>query len=413
MASLWRLGCCCCLVVSMGLVSAFLFALLAAIGRRSGGSPEQIDTKVMGFVAEQRLKAVEAFELLYGDGSGADGEAPPKMDAFIEKYLTEALFREAKAMRKAKGYDKEEEEAKHVGLLDRESLSKVEKKDAPSTMEGEIERLVVQKRQKRAVRERVREGKTVEVLDVDVKPQDRSLTSWRLGCAESLYREHVYDSIPGCSPGPPSGPPCGRFVIDGVAAESEQKAMVAAIDEAFVELFHQGAETLLVPDAAVRARMGEEGYRLTEALLERVRSAVAAAANVSTDALFYSGSLLKRMDWPPLKDEWQLDERHDSFNAHVDKANIASYDWSALLYLNSVGEEFGGGELLFHDSDADRSVRPIGGRVVAFSSGLENLHRVMPMQWGRRYVLSMWFTCSARHRHENLIVGSSRPQEEL
>eukprot|EP00444_Apocalathium_aciculiferum_P022267 CAMPEP_0183419612 /NCGR_PEP_ID=MMETSP0370-20130417/25912_1 /TAXON_ID=268820 /ORGANISM="Peridinium aciculiferum, Strain PAER-2" /LENGTH=54 /DNA_ID=CAMNT_0025603433 /DNA_START=1 /DNA_END=161 /DNA_ORIENTATION=- len=54
----------------MGLVSVFLFALLAAIGRRSGGSPEHIDTKVMVFVAEQRLKAVEAFELLYGDGSG-------------------------------------------------------------------------------------------------------------------------------------------------------------------------------------------------------------------------------------------------------------------------------------------------------------------------------------------------------
>merc|ERR1719282_1161344 len=85
------------------------------------------------------------------------------------------------------------------------------------------------------------------------------------------------------------------------------------------------------------------------------------------------------MDHPPINDEMQLDLEHDSSNPHVDKANIASYDWSALLYFNSAGEDFDGGELVFHDADIDRVVQPLAGRLVVFSSGLENLHRVLPM----------------------------------
>eukprot|EP00404_Azadinium_spinosum_P039554 CAMPEP_0180661108 /NCGR_PEP_ID=MMETSP1037_2-20121125/58642_1 /TAXON_ID=632150 /ORGANISM="Azadinium spinosum, Strain 3D9" /LENGTH=186 /DNA_ID=CAMNT_0022688601 /DNA_START=10 /DNA_END=567 /DNA_ORIENTATION=+ len=172
------------------------------------------------------------------------------------------------------------------------------------------------------------------------------------------------------------------------------------MDRAFQGLYHQGAETLLVPEVDSRERLGPDGFRLTVELLERARARIAHALNVSD--LFYSGSLLKRMDHPPINDEMQIDVGHDSSNPHVDKANIASYDWSCLLYFNSVGGDFGGGELVFTDEGTDRLVRPLGGRLVAFSSGLENLHRVLPMQWGRRYVLSMWFTCSERHAHPSL-----------
>jgi hypothetical protein len=121
---------------------------------------------------------------------------------------------------------------------------------------------------------------------------------------------------------------------------------------------------------------------------------------------------------------------HVYWNAHVDKANIASYDYSALLYLNThneretgrdgdregyrentreggrrsedgvldtLGTTFGGGEFAFVDGDADRVVQPRAGRLVAFTSGLENLHRVEKVTRGTRYVLAMWFTCSESH----------------
>eukprot|EP00438_Fugacium_kawagutii_P009272 Skav235222 [mRNA] locus=scaffold3995:145551:167986:+ [translate_table: standard] len=59
------------------------------------------------------------------------------------------------------------------------------------------------------------------------------------------------------------------------------------------------------------------------------------------------------------------------------QANVASYDWSALLYLSSAGKDFEGvgrtvservrgGELLFLDDDVDSQVEPKEGRLVFF-----------------------------------------------
>ena len=88
------------------------------------------------------------------------------------------------------------------------------------------------------------------------------------------------------------------------------------------------------------------------------------------------------------------------WNAHSDKANIASYDHSALLYL-SQPQDFEGGAFAFVDADADRLVAPTCGRMLTFSSGLENLHRVERVSRGARLVLALWFTCSTNHSYTN------------
>ena len=62
--------------------------------------------------------------------------------------------------------------------------------------------------------------------------------------------------------------------------------------------------------------------------------------------------------------------------AHVDRANVASYDYSAVLYLNSQGEGFEGGDFCFIDAEGDEVLEPRAGRCVLFSSGFEHLHRV-------------------------------------
>lgn len=375
------------------------------------------DSVVNDFISKQQVKAADAFNLLYSDGLGIDGEEAPPRESFMENYVVEALNRETKRIMKEKGYAPTPgATSDHSGALDLENLKNVEKKDSPTTLDGEIERLVVQKRQKQAVRNRVRPGKALEIIEPPSAPVigdtgARALV-WDVPCDDALYTKHMYSSIAGCSPGKGSASlPCQRLVIDGFATVSEQEQMVAMMDRSFDGLFHQGEETLLVPEADSQRRMGDKGFALTGELLERARLAVARTLNISQ--FFYSGSLLKRLDHPPIVDEWQVEESHDSSNPHVDKANIASYDWSCLLYFNSVGKDFGGGELAFNDLDADRIVRPLGGRLVAFSSGLENLHRVLPMKWGKRYVLSMWFTCSDKHAHPKLGISTSATRNEL
>jgi hypothetical protein len=62
---------------------------------------------------------------------------------------------------------------------------------------------------------------------------------------------------------------------------------------------------------------------------------------------------------------------------------------------------FEGGSFVFQDSDADRFVSPTCGRLVSFSSGLENVHRVERVTSGSRLVLAMWFTCSPSHAYDD------------
>lgn len=373
----------------LGLKSALPLALPLLASVSSTADKNLSEDPVEAFVAQQRRKATQAYETLYGDGFGLDGEPAPARDVFEERYIVTALERETKEILKAKGYSQPEKERSPLD---------VDKKDSPTSLDAEIDQLAVQKKQRRVIRERVRSAKQQELLAESPAPGDTLF--WEVPCAESLYRRHMYETVPGCTPSVKMGPPCGRLVADGIVSEAESASLRAVMDSAFEGLYHRGSETLLVPELSTRSRLGETGFQLTSDLLERVRVNVAKTLNISQ--LYYSGSLMKRMDYPPLGGNMQLAPDHDAWNPHVDKVNIASYDWSALLYLNDAGTDFGGGELQFHDEDADRVVRPQTGRLAAFSSGLENLHRVAPMTWGSRYVLSMWFTCSKDHSHTEL-----------
>ena len=64
---------------------------------------------------------------------------------------------------------------------------------------------------------------------------------------------------------------------------------------------------------------------------------------------------------------------------HVDKANIGYYDYSAVLYMTTMGVGCEGGQLVFADPDGDEVIEPRAGRCVLFASGTEHLHQVQPV----------------------------------
>ena len=117
------------------------------------------------------------------------------------------------------------------------------------------------------------------------------------------------------------------------------------------------------------------------------------------ESLYDSGALLTRLKGEPPEDEWDMEPGHVYWNPHIDKANIPTYDYSALLYLNNKGRDFEGGDFAFLDDDADRIVEPRAGRMLYFTSGPDNLHKVQEVRTGIRYVLAMWFTCSREHKY--------------
>ena len=104
--------------------------------------------------------------------------------------------------------------------------------------------------------------------------------------------------------------------------------------------------------------------------------------------------------------------RKDKFcywRPHIDQVSVSEYEFSALLYLTRHTEDeaeveagqadFSGGELLFHDNDYDRCIRPEPGLLVAFTSGEANLHAVQRVTSGTRFALTMWFTTRPETAH--------------
>ena len=105
-------------------------------------------------------------------------------------------------------------------------------------------------------------------------------------------------------------------------------------------LFHQGAQTSFAPEAKSSLRyMGATGHALYSEVLERVRRQIMHDFGVAE--LYSAGSLMMRI-WADERvpaDGMDVEPGHKYNGTHVDKANRASYDYSALLYLNSYCHE--------------------------------------------------------------------------
>lgn len=84
---------------------------------------------------------------------------------------------------------------------------------------------------------------------------------------------------------------------------------------------------------------------------------------------------------------------------------------SGLLYLN---DDFQGGDLFFTEPNAltvTAQVRPRCGRLVAFSSGVENPHGVWAVTRGRRCTLALWHTWAPEHREQEWTEAKELLQE--
>jgi hypothetical protein len=91
--------------------------------------------------------------------------------------------------------------------------------------------------------------------------------------------------------------------------------------------------------------------------------------------------------------------QHDEYwHPHVDTEQYQSFAYTALLYLSDHGadKDFVGGAFEFVDQPKSegRTVLPARGRLLVFTSGAENRHRVTRLRTGERLALTVPFTCN-------------------
>ena len=127
-------------------------------------------------------------------------------------------------------------------------------------------------------------------------------------------------------------PGCARVLRDGFLDVGEQEALSPRSSACATSSTRAAGRRS--PDAASAARQWARRAALFRDVLRRVQATI--AADFGLPALYSAGSLLTRI-WADdqIPDDGMNIERHKYWNAHVDEANRASYDYSALLYLSA------------------------------------------------------------------------------
>lgn len=182
---------------------------------------------------------------------------------------------------------------------------------------------------------------------------------------------------------------------------------------------------MLAVDSGSLPRLGVNGYMLVERVLKRVKKELMQQFQIPAEInLRVGGALLRKLvadrkNDTDILNKTGADDRKDRnpYDSHIDMANQMSYDYSTVLLLNEVGEDASDktfrdahavessdgsyinenefsqsrGEFIFVDELEDIVVESKPGRLIMFSSGSENLHRIAPFNEGVRYSLASWW----------------------
>jgi len=218
------------------------------------------------------------------------------------------------------------------------------------------------------------------------------------------------------------------LIVDGFASQERCASLRDAMDTAMESGPHRGGYYLMYTEnPETRAAIGEEACEMLALTRSAMRRAVMQIFGL--ERLWMAGTLLSRIVSPPPKDGRDTAPLHEYSHVHVDKLNLKQYDYSALLYLSEVGTDFEGGGFEFVDvPDIDsmesqeelsqameerypvyagrersippghtRPVLPARGRLLIFTAGKENPHRVRQVTSGSRHLLSVWLTLDPRY----------------
>ena len=209
---------------------------------------------------------------------------------------------------------------------------------------------------------------------------------------------------------------CARVLRPNFLSEAEQIDLIQMTETGMHGQAHDNGKTAFAPMAHSSVRyLGSRDRDHFASLTARVKAQLEIEFGVAQ--LYSAGALLMRiyareqipaslLDRDPLHEYWAT---------HSDMAAQPSYDYTALVYLNSHCHEhdglggdpsvcvydrasarqphFAGGEFVWNDGAVDHIVEPRGGQLIMFTGGTENMHQVRYVTRGTRYAIGMWYTC--------------------
>lgn len=196
-----------------------------------------------------------------------------------------------------------------------------------------------------------------------------------------------------------------RVLRDGFATDTECSELVGLAIVSMVGCHHRGGHCSIGCSTS-ELDLALDGLRVSDqlcpqrALLNTVKERAIRTMEIdhglAENSLVDSGgAMLVRIQGPDCAAQsgpLELDTTRQYWDVHCDKAEISSWDYSGVLYLSTAEEHFHGGKFVFVDSDANRVISPVVGRLVTFASGFENIHHMQPVSGGVRFALVLFFS---------------------
>jgi hypothetical protein len=324
---------------------------------------------------------------------GASVDCATELNAWRDVFVRRRVTHASKMLRAAIAGTLEDSEA----MKGAEELQRVRKKDLPDECDSVgIRRLLTSHSLQQAlVAQRAGRHRHRRVLAVATRTISGNRQVWQAPSRQeplSAERRHAMIEGGGDLEALDRSVRCPRrrVLLDELATPRECALAVGA-SIVGMDVHDEGAaetgEAVVVasPPSTLRGTLGEGGVRLVAMLCWRVLRALRREFGEDRP-LHLAGAMLTRTQPPAGSSEY------DYGVAHVDRANMSSYDYSAVLYLNTQGGGFDGGDFAFVDDHEDEVVEPRAGRCVLFASGFEHLHRVGKVTRGSRFVLASWYT---------------------
>ncbi|CAG2170749.1 unnamed protein product [Oppiella nova] len=235
-------------------------------------------------------------------------------------------------------------------------------------------------------------------------------------CSQDYTADRV--RFPSCVP-----QRCGRFVSDSVITESEAKHLLSVAKRGLSLGGSSGGHSLLSlhsgdlwmatnivniykliertqrTEADLKELFTEKDLKVYRRVTNRIRKTIAIQFGIPwaelylTNPTYFSRMTAKRAQM-----------RFDKYwLRHVDRKNRFDL-FTSLLYLSTYGADFTGGRFIFADQMSNTTIEPKLGRLVAYTAGSENRHRVERVTSGTRYALLMAFTCNHEFAAKDLPI---------
>lgn len=188
---------------------------------------------------------------------------------------------------------------------------------------------------------------------------------------------------------------CGRLVSDSVVTANEVLVLLRIAQRGLSLGRSDGGASILDLHSGLLKQKGkllftEEDLKVYRQVKIKIRSLIAFQFGATPESLHLTHPTF----FSEMTDRPALTVHDQYWHVHVDKKTYGSFHYTSLLYLSNYATDFDGGRLVFVDgASGNVTVEPKKGRVLAFTSGSENPHRVEQVERGVRYALTVSFSC--------------------